>query len=129
MNKVVRICPLDCPKLQYLAPDRAQRRPSFTDRQPFPCSARLASHYPVRRTCRAAPAASSPAGVSLDLTLTRRLDLSAMSLHPLAAEFIAPCLPSKTDKLPSGGGCMRSSTTASASSRARGWHACARAPA
>src|SRR5215467_2162797 len=32
------------------------------------------------------------------------LDLSAMSLHPLAAEFIAPCLPSKTDKLPSGSG-------------------------
>jgi hypothetical protein len=32
------------------------------------------------------------------------LDLSAMSLHPLAAEFIASCLPSKTDKLPSGSG-------------------------
>ena len=29
------------------------------------------------------------------------LHLSAMSLHPLAAEFIAPCLPTKTDKLPS----------------------------
>src|SRR5262249_32374066 len=29
--------------------------------------------------------------------------LSAMSLRPLAAGFIAPCLPTKTDKLPSGG--------------------------
>src|SRR5215471_411255 len=29
------------------------------------------------------------------------LHLSAMSLHPLAGEFIAPCLPTKTDKLPS----------------------------
>ena len=26
-----------------------------------------------------------------------------MSLRPLAADFIAPCLPTKTDKLPSGG--------------------------
>ena len=26
-----------------------------------------------------------------------------MSLRPLAAGFIAPCLPTKTDKLPSGG--------------------------
>src|SRR5262249_27669550 len=34
-----------------------------------------------------------------------RLHLSAMSLRPhtLAAGFIAPCLPTKTDKLPSGG--------------------------
>ena len=51
----------------------AQRRPGFTDRQPFPCSARLASNYPVRRTYRAAPAASSPAGaLSLGSTLARR---------------------------------------------------------
>jgi len=45
-----------------------------------------------------------------------------MSLRPLAAGFIAPCLPTKTDKLPSG--CTRSSMTASASSPARmvdGW--------
>src|SRR5262249_59696508 len=52
-------------------PGRAQRRPGFTDQRPFPCSARLASNYPVRRTCRAAPAASSPAG-ALSLDSARR---------------------------------------------------------
>src|SRR6516162_6328806 len=39
--------------------------------------------------------------VGLD-SFAPRLHLSALSLRPLAAGFIAPCLPTKTDKLPSG---------------------------
>ena len=43
-----------------------------------------------------------------------------LRMRTLPAGFIAPCLPTKTDKLPSGGyGCMRSSTMDSASLPAR----------
>jgi hypothetical protein len=43
--------------------------------------------------------------VGLD-SFAPRLHLSAISLRPLAAGFIAPCLPTKTDKLPSGSQCL-----------------------
>jgi|SRR5262245_5724035 len=40
--------------------------------------------------------------IGLD-SLAQALHLSAMSLRPLAAGFIAPCLPTKAHTLPSGG--------------------------
>jgi ATP-dependent DNA ligase len=40
---------------------------------------------------------------SFDSTLSRRGSIYLPCLRPLAAGFIAPCLPTKTDKSPSGG--------------------------